>query len=333
MTTFPATSSTLSAQALRLFAIDCYGLDENASCELVRTGINHTYLVKSGEARYALRIYSCDWRTRTEVEEEVKLLNLLKELNISISYPIADKTGQFIQELNAPEGLRYAVLFSFADGDKVRVMDEQTCENIGSLMARIHQASSGMSLQRTNYDTHTLLDLSYTQIKGFFSEELPEMKFLQDISTEIKNSFAKADVQNMQNGVVHLDIWYDNMSVKSKDDITIFDFDFCGNGWLVFDIAYFCKQLFHIEADKVVYEQKVKAFLNGYQSIRHLNQAELKLVPHSGAAIWVFYLGVQCQRFDWSNVFLTENYLKILMVPRIKSWLDYYNEKGTFTDL
>lgn len=332
MTIFPATSSTLSAQALCAFAIDSYGLDENATCELVRTGINHTYLVKSGESKYALRIYSCNWRTRMEVEKEVKLLNLLKEQNISISYPILDKTGHFIQELNAPEGVRYAVLFSFADGDKIRVMDEQTCQHIGMMMARIHQASSGISLQRTNYNTDILLERSYTHIKEFFSEDMPEMKFLQDISQKIKISFAHADVQNIQSGVVHLDIWYDNMSVKSEDDITIFDFDFCGNGWLILDIAYFCKQLFHIEADKDVYEQKVKAFLNGYRAIRTINTDELKLIPHAGAALWIFYLGVQCRRFDWSNVFLTENYLKILMVPRIKSWIEYYKEKRASTN-
>ena len=331
MTTFPATSSTLSAQALRSFAIDNYGLDENATCGLVKTGINHTYLVKSGEARYALRIYSCNWRTRTEVEEEVNLLNLLKERNISISYPISGKTGAYIYEINAPEGIRYAVLFSFAEGDKIRVMDEEKCENTGALTARIHEAASGITLQRTNYDTNVLLDISYGYVKGFFSEGLPEIKYIRDTCIEIKKIFAEGDMKNVRRGAVHLDIWYDNMSIKSKNEITIFDFDFCGNGWLILDIAYFCKQLFHIEADKEIYEQKVKAFLNGYQSVRKLTHTELYMAPYAAAALWIFYLGVQCKRFDWSNVFLTENYLKMLFTPRIKSWLDYYKGKGGFT--
>ncbi|RZJ50923.1 MAG: homoserine kinase, partial [Chryseobacterium sp.] len=46
----------------------------------------------------------------------------------------------------------------------------------------------------------------------------------------------------------------------------------------------------------------------------------------AGASIFVFYLGVQAQRFDWSNIFLTENYLK-MFVGRIKNWLEYYDAK------
>jgi len=106
-----------------------------------------------------------------------------------------------------------------------------------------------------------------------------------------------------------------------------FNFDNCGNGALILDIGYFCKQLFFIETDKKEYIRKVKSFLNGYKTERHLSQEELYLIPEAGASIFVFYLGVQAQRFDWSNIFLTENYLK-MFVGRIKNWLDYYEEKN-----
>ncbi len=64
------------------------------------------------------------------------------------------------------------------------------------------------------------------------------------------------------------------------------------------------------------------------QPINNFSDEELKLIPEAGASIFVFYLGVQAQRFDWSNIFLTENYLK-MFVGRIKNWLDYYEEKNT----
>jgi Ser/Thr protein kinase RdoA (MazF antagonist) len=95
---------------------------------------------------------------------------------------------------------------------------------------------------------------------------------------------------------------------------------------LIFDIAYFCKQLFHIEANKDDYELKVESFLNGYQNIRTLSEEEIKIIPDAGAAIWIFYLGVQSQRFDWSNIFLTENYLK-MFIGRMKSWIEYNDSK------
>jgi Ser/Thr protein kinase RdoA (MazF antagonist) len=121
-----------------------------------------------------------------------------------------------------------------------------------------------------------------------------------------------------------MDIWYDNMNLTAQNEITLFDFDFCGNGWLVLDVAYFCKQLFHIETNKSEYAQKVQRFLNGYQKVGHLSEEELKLIPDAGAAVWIFYLGVQSRRFDWSNIFLTENYLK-MYVGKMRSWMEYHS--------
>jgi len=56
------------------------------------------------------------------------------------------------------------------------------------------------------------------------------------------------------------------------------------------------------------------------------------LIPDAGASIFVFYLGVQAQRFDWSNIFFTENYLK-MFVGRIRNWLDYYKAKSTIAGI
>ena len=99
------------------------------------------------------------------------------------------------------------------------------------------------------------------------------------------------------------------MNITTDYRITVLDFDFCGHGLQVIDIAYFCHQLFHIEIDKSNYELKFKHFIKGYQSVKSLSNAELAFIPNAGAAIWVFYLGVQARRFDWSNIFITKNYL------------------------
>ena len=324
MTPFPATASTLSAKALGQFAIEKYGLDSESTCTLFRTGINHTYFITGNNFKYALRVYSFEWRTKPEIQEELRLLLLLKENYISVSYPIPDNKGEFIQEINAPEGIRYTVLFSFAQGDKVRFMDNNTCRAIGSLMAQLHKITVNQTINRIEYNAKTLLDLPYSYAKQFFSVQLPEMQFVKEISTKIAESFSKANVQHVKKGVVHLDIWYDNMSITDGNEITVFDFDFCGNGWQLLDVAYFCKQLFHIETDKDIYEQKRQSFIDGYVNVNKLSAAEIELIPHAGAAIYIFYLGVQSQRFDWSNIFLTENYLK-MYVGRIKAWTDYHS--------
>ena len=322
MTTFPVTTSTLSEKELGEFVKEKYELNNNFECKLFRTGMNHTYFLSYNEEKYVLRVYSYNWRSKSEIIDEIELLRLLSKNNLNVSFPIKDKKGNFIQEINAPEGLRYIVLFSFAKGKKTRFLNEEMCFEIGFLMAKIHSLTLNKTINRTSYNKKTLIELPYEYLKQFFSEKLHEMKFIK----EFEKTFQNSDFEHTQNGIVHMDIWYDNMAIEGEKEITIFDFDFCGNGSLILDIGYFCKQLFFIESDKNQYESKVQSFLNGYQKIKEISEKELKLIPKAGAAIFIFYLGVQAQRFDWSNIFLSENYLK-MFVGRIKSWIDYYELK------
>ena len=326
MPTFPVTASTLSETDLGNFVKEKYNFNENSECKLFRTGVNHTYFLSDTIKKFVVRVYCHQWRTKIEIQEELELLKLLQNHNLSISFPITDKDGNYIQEINAPEGIRYAVVFSFAEGEKMRFMTNETCSEIGSLMAKIHNITANKKIERITYNSDILLNKSYDYLKSYFSEDLDEMKYLKEIGVKISRNFEKSNLSENQKGIVHLDIWYDNLSVNSDNEITIFDFDNCGNGLLILDIAYFCKQLFFIESDKKVYESKVESFLNGYRKERNLSDNELKLIPDAGASIFVFYLGVQAQRFDWSNIFFTENYLK-MFVGRIKNWIDYYDTK------
>ncbi len=326
MTTFPVTASTLSETELGNFIQEKYDLNKNFECKLFRTGVNHTYFLSNTQTKFAVRVYCHQWRTKSEIQEELELLKLLQNYNLSISFPIPDKAGNYIQDINAPEGLRYAVVFTFAEGEKMRFMANETCFAIGSLMAKIHNITATKKIDRIIYNSDVLLNKSYDYLKNYFSEDLDEMKYLKEIGSKIFRNFEESNLSDSQKGIVHLDIWYDNLSVNSEKEITIFDFDNCGNGFLILDIGYFCKQLFFIESDKKIYESKVESFLNGYRKERDLSQNELKLIPDAGAAIFVFYLGVQAQRFDWSNIFFTENYLK-MFVGRIKNWIDYYETK------
>ena len=323
MKTFPVTRSILNAKELGDFIISQYDLDNSTCCSLFRTGMNHTYMLTGKSNKPVLRLYCHNWRTKQEIEEEISLLLSLKEKELNISYPVPDANGNYIQEINAPEGIRYAVVFSFAEGGKVRFIDEDTCFHIGTIMGKFHQATKSKTYKRINYNTQTLTELPCQYANTYFHEDLPEMQYLKALGKDIKQLFEQIPLEQ---GVVHMDMWYDNMAITNENEVTVFDFDFFGNGPLILDVAYFCKHLFIIEPNKEIYSKKAQAFINGYQSINTLSQQELDIIPHAAAAVFIFYLGVQSQRFDWSNIFLSENYLK-MYVGRIESWMEYHTKE------
>lgn len=302
-----------------------YSLSENTHCSIIKAGVNHTYLVKDGAAQYIFRVYSYGWRTREAVAEELRLLRHLQDQHIPVSYAIPCKDGTLIQELEAPEGGRLGVLFLYMQGEKLHNSSPQTHFNIGEVMAALHHHTEGFRLERTTYNVQTLLIEPFEQLKKFLPAETAEMRFMAAAQQYLVDALNNIKEQQLRKGAVHLDLWFDNLHVDKRNRINIFDFDFCGNGWLCLDVAYYLMQLQVIEPDKKEYHAKAAAFLQGYEGERAMSDEEKRLLPILGASLHFFYLGVQCARFDdWSNVFINETYLKRYIMARVKSFFDFH---------
>jgi len=321
MTTFPATESTLSTHHLGQFLIDHYYLSSSTSCKLFRTGMNHLYIVSDGEQKFVFRVYTYNWRTKVEVAEEVRLLNHLENQGVSIAHPVADKMGEFIHEFNAPEGVRYGVLFSFAQGRKIPRFDENASYQIGGAMAKMHLATNDFSLDRVTYDSTTLLSEALDRTKLFFDNDLEDVMFMERMTHFLESQFEEISVKEIRHGAVHLDMWFDNMHINEQNEVTIFDFDFCGNGWLCLDISYFLYQLLNTNLNPADYELKARSFLDGYESITKIPDEEKRILPFVCLGIMNYFMSMQCDRFDvWTNIFLTEDHLR-RYVSSLKRWI------------
>ena len=326
MKQFPVTHSILSAEHIALFLEEIYSLNKDVTCRLIKSGINDTYLVTTPDNKFVFRIYSFNWRTKAEIREEISLLNDLHQNGIPVSFPIHDRNKQYIQTMNAPEGDRFAVLFSYAAGQKLHIASEENHFYIGQLMAQFHAITTDKLLNRVDYTAEVILIEPMRQIAQFLSVESIEMQFMLVTKKRLLQEFQNADISKLRNGVVHMDIWFDNLNITDENEITLFDFDFCGNGWIVFDIAYYILQLHNVEKyEPNDYQPKIDSFLKGYESITPIPAEEKRLIPILGVSMYFFYLGVQCRRFDnWSNSFLNQNYLKRFINGLVKRYCDIY---------
>jgi Ser/Thr protein kinase RdoA (MazF antagonist) len=323
MNYFPVISSNLSGPHLALLLQENYGMASNATCTILKAGINHSYKVTAGGEKYVFRVYAFGWRSKAEIKEELKLLNLLKEKGISLSYPMPDQSGNYIQQINAPEGLRYGVLFSFAAGEKAYNYSPETHYVIGRIMGQIHQATMDLKLDRPTYNAQTILIDSFEELKSFLPADTEEMTFMASAQSFLLNEFANADTTKLRQGIVHLDIWFDNLNIDKEGKVTLFDFDFCGNGWLCLDLAYYIMQVYSTEKEENERNIKVEHFLMGYKSASTISEEEKRLIPMLGVSLYFFYLGVQSKRYDdWANVFLNEAHLKRYINLLVKKYFD-----------
>ncbi len=313
---FPVSSTILSAPALADFLGETYAFETPPQCRLLRAGINHSYLVTVGSQRFVLRIYSLGWRSETEIREELGLLDQLREAGLSVSYALPDAGGKRLQLLQAPEGPRYAVLFSYAPGEKIIDNGIATHRSTGMLMARMHRASATLpALRRRTYSYNELVLQGLQQLGEFLPPDSSELLQLAALLEGLRPVLEPA-LQQLPKGIVHLDIWFDNLNVDKNGTVTLFDFDFCGNGALALDPAYYLLQLHFLNPE--AYAQNAAAFLAGYEQVRPLSAAERDALPALGIALYCFYLGVQCERFEnYSSVFVSETYLKRYILARI----------------
>jgi Ser/Thr protein kinase RdoA (MazF antagonist) len=323
MEIFPVSNSTLSAENVGLLLQHKYDLSTSATCKLLKTGINHSYLITDGDRKYVFRIYSLNWRNTEEISEEIRLLNFLRDSNIPVSYPIIDSAGNYIHELKAPEGYRYGVLFSYAEGEKILNFSANVHYKVGETMAQLHNVSNNLELQRVNYSPQVILQDSLECLKQFLPADTDEMRWMVSTQKYLLDELEKANTEELRSGAVHLDIWFDNFNITKEGDITLYDFDFCGNGWLCLDIAYYILQLHSTEKVETERDEKLKSFFAGYESVTPISIEEKRLLPILGVSLYFFYLGVQCQRFEnWSNVFLNETYLKRFINLLVKKYFD-----------
>ncbi len=317
----PVTYSTLSADALTRKVLSRYALDAPIQCEYIYRGLNDNYLVKDSRTKYVLRVYRHNWRDLSDIEAETELIQFLRSRGIGVSFPLPDKGGTVIREIRSPEGIRYAVLFSYAEGRSPlpRITLEQS-RATGRELSKMHRVTINKRLgnNRCHLDTTALLYKSFHAIKPFLEESREDLLKLDEVVSKLAVKFERISLDNISFGICHGDLYPSNFHVSDSGKITFFDFDACCCSWFVMDVAAFC----FAATQTYKYAKKVNAaFLQGYREIRSLNTSEVELIPYFGAVNRIWVLATQCSNFEIFSHFTRMN-IKHNIIGNLKKYVD-----------
>jgi len=331
MDVFPTQYSVLSATALSDYLSTAYGLG-SAACRLLIHNVSDTYLLENGDSKYIFKIYRDAHRKLHEIKGEVDLLLLLKSRGAKVSYPIADLAGNNIQSFNAAEGTRYGVLFTYAKGKVSVELSETQLQELGKEMAALHNVTSDMPLiyNRIKFNIDTTITQPLQVIKPAFAELKEEYDYLITTAAKVTAKLQETDYSNFSYGYCQYDFLPKNFHFDEDDQVTFFDFDFAGEGYLMNDIMSFYIHYFlevtYGKMSRNDAEAAFEIFISSYRKVRQLHEDELKIMCYLGFGFWIFYLGFQYDNFDdWSNIFFGPKYLKD-RVALIKKWIDWFGE-------
>lgn len=283
---FPVLYSLLSPAALAAEVLTQYPIEGPVDVRLY-VGVNDTYTLTTPTNRYILRIYRTGWRSAADVQYELDLLTHLDRHGISVATPIARRDGDLLGTLNAPEGLRLSVLFTYADGIEPQE-SEIECTRLGQTLARIHAAATTFQSPHPRFpiDLPYLLDRPLRALQPVLVHRSRDWTYLVTLADQLRKRVQGLPIAALSRGVCHGDFQRKNLRSRADGTLTTFDFDHCGPGWHAYDLAVFRP------ASVEPAQQRVwLAFMKGYTAERHLTHADYVAIPLFVAIIRIHSMG------------------------------------------
>lgn len=314
MNIFPTRYSTFSAQALAKFIQEQYGFS-GVRCQYKMRGVSDTYEIWTDTGSYILKIFRPMHRTTEELQGELAFLQYLLEKNIRIAAPVKDLGGNALQSFQAIEGIRHGILYNYAPGRPI--IDQTDAEIIGSAqyLATFHQQTEGLTIpyNRQEYTLQSMLHDPLQAIRPAYEQFglTEEYAKLEQAAGECLKAFEQLDIAQFSKGYCHYDYMPKNWHHDEDGNMTLFDFDFAGDGWLMNDIASYAVYVTLLTSDSDEGKRRLKLFMDEYSKLRPIHPEELKALPHLGLLFILFYLKYQYENFeDHTNFYFGPRFLR-----------------------
>lgn len=271
--------------------ISYYDLGKALSFKGIAEGVENTnFLVQTEAGSHILTLYE----KRVAREDLPYFLSLMEHLaanGIACPLPVRDREGNNLRELAG----RPAAIITFLEGLWVRRPSAEHCAALGTVLARLHLAGQSFEMTRANALSvdawRPLFEQSGngadTVLDGLNDEILKELDILE-----------QEWPHDLEQGVIHADLFPDNVFYLGKNVSGVIDFYFACNDALAYDIAI-CLNAWCFEPDNAFNITKARALLNAYVAHRPLDKNEFDALPMLARGAALRFLLTRL--YDWHN--------------------------------
>ncbi len=248
-----------------------YDIGRVLSAKGIAEGVsNSNYLIVTERGPFILTLYE----KRAAPEDLPFFLGLMDHLaghGLSCPTPVHDRAGRALGTVAG----RPAAIVSFLQGMSVKRPRVEHCAAVGEALAGLHRAAEGFALTRRNA-------LSVEGWKALAAFSAPRADTVaRGLAAEIDaelTALAGAWPENLPTGVIHADLFPDNVFFLGDRLSGLIDFYFACNDMLAYDVAI-CLNAWCFEADLSFNVTKARALLNAYHRARPLTAAEIAALP------------------------------------------------------
>jgi homoserine kinase type II len=251
--------------------LEQYNINNFKDYKGITEGVENTnYFIKTSEQDYILTIYE------KRVDENdlpffIKLLSSLSENKFPCPKPIANKNNEKINKIKN----KNAALVTFLNGKSKNKITSEDCFEIGKITAQLHEITKKFKISRKN-------NLSIESWQNIFEKTIKKKIDLDESIIKKTNnylSYLKGKwPKNLPEGIIHADLFPDNIFFTKNKVSGIIDFYFACNDFFAYEIAI-CLNSICFDNNSTFNMTKAKNLIDGYSSIRALGEDEKKYLP------------------------------------------------------
>ncbi|QUH29617.1 phosphotransferase enzyme family protein [Vallitalea guaymasensis] len=249
------------------------------------------YLVSDLEKAFVRLTIRPD-RDRNALLEEIRFIRHLHASDVSVAIPIESSDGSFVNSFSFESDSINYVIFEVAKGEQLCDRGYQYIEgkslsehhyNCGRLIGQLHNASENY-VPHQGMKRHDIVTHMKKLIQNYLPGHLIKVK---KKFNELICQLESLDISKETYGLIHGDFGDGNYNIDyDNGKITLFDFDDSGYCWYMYELADAWRAsqgwvMFEEDTNKrrIRMEEIFDHILDGYRSVRKLNDSQLKLLP------------------------------------------------------
>ena len=239
----------------------------------IEEGIENTnYYLLVNTKKYILTIYEKRVKEK-DLPFFSQLMSSLNKAGFKCPVPIESNNKKTI--INYKN--KNLMIVSFLEGKAKNILSPEDCKSIGLEVAKMHEITKNFKMQREN-------NLSVSSWRKIFDQVKDKcVQIHKDLPLLIESNLKDVEKNwpiNLPKGIIHADLFSDNIFFKDNSFSGIIDFYFSCNDFYSLEIAICFNALCFDGPKNNLSFNVTKAinFMNGYNLIRKINDDEKKYI-------------------------------------------------------
>ena len=245
--------------------LEDYSLEDLNYFKGIKEGIENTnYFFKTKSNKYVLTIYENKITERIKEKNLfffVELINFLRKVKFPCPKILYNNKNK---QLNSYKNKQFTII-DFVKGKIEKKISIQHCYKLGKILATLHKKTLRFKKERKNNFSLNEWSKSIKKVKLSKKESI----FLKKEINYIKKNWPK----KLPKGIIHGDLFPDNVFFKNNNIVGIIDLSNACNDFFCYDLSICINSWCY---EKKLNIDKMRNLIKGYNSIRKIKIQEIK---------------------------------------------------------